>query len=223
MKQLPDLIPLGVSGSVTVPKHMLFAAMRTAARQPQFLLTENERLDWLKGRLDRQVDRPLPSGGSGVMARKILDHFPSETLMEFARKLLLTLRDGEPHNNFAAKRGGKLIGVGFVAWRGSWQDVASRRYGLYLVAMLDAVRCVCQQFGSMAGYLQIDAFIQENIDRQDPLRTLEASIVLDVEFTYLPGGFLSNDPIRDPDLPNLLVVNRDLCTREQLAMLGGLD
>jgi len=40
----------------------------------------------------------------------------------------------------------------------------------------------------MAGYLRIDSFIQKNLDLQDPLRALEASIILDIEFTSFLAG-----------------------------------
>src|SRR5262245_35510129 len=127
-----EVVPLGVSGLVTVARKNIGVAKTVdRARQP-FLFTDEERLDWLARRLDRQLDSPLVAPGSGALARRILQRFPTDPSPHFARKLLLTVRDGEMHSTLAVSGEDKPVAASFVCWRGSFRDLIATRYGRYL-------------------------------------------------------------------------------------------
>jgi hypothetical protein len=215
MDKKQNQVPLGLSGLVTISKGRVATAARTTGRElPEFLLTEDERLDWLNLRLDRQLDYPLTGAGSGAIARKILARFPSDVNLEFCRKLLKTLREGEMHSTVAVGPGDASVAVCFVAWRGLWQDLAAKRYGLYVNAFFDCMARV-EKLRPLVAFLQIDAFIAETVELEDPLRPLDESISLDVEFSYFPGRAFRTMQIDDPSVPKVILLNLDLCSEEQ--------
>ncbi len=222
----PDQIPLGLSGSVCISKEQLRRKAGARTNSPShFLFTEEQRLAWLAKHLDRQLDYPLLAPGSGGVARKILSRLPAGCMEEFARKLLQSVRDGKMHSTTAIAQDPVPVAVCFVTWQGSWRDQTSQRYGLYLSGFFSSLTRISQLVESLAAYLQIDAFIAEDVDAEDPLRPMEDSVTLDVEFTYASGHLLGNK-INDPEIPKLLLFNMDLCSdaeKDQLKSLVNLQ
>jgi hypothetical protein len=74
----------------------------------------------------------------------------------------------------------------------------------------------------LAAFLQIDAFIAENVEPEDPFRSLDKCISLDVEFTYFPGRALGVAQTAETGLPKVIVLNLDLCSDEQKDQLKPL-
>jgi hypothetical protein len=217
-----EVVPLGVSGLVTVPRSRVEAAQgRRLGDDSPFLVSDVERLQWLSSRLDRQLDFPLVAPGSGAAARKILQRLPSDPLPNFAQKLLLTLRDGAMHSTVAVSGEDDPVAVCFVCWRGSWQDLIGQRYGQYLPGLLDWIGRVNDLGLSIAAFLQIDAFVQEKVDPDDPLRDLDDAIVLDVEYSCLPGSIFGTHCTNDA-VPKLVLINGDLLSAEQKKSLAPL-
>jgi hypothetical protein len=216
-------IPLGLSGLVTIPKDRVASLARRGApaRPPEFLLTDDQRLAWLNDRLDRQLDHPLIAPGSGDIARKVISRFPFDLGEEFSRKLLMTLRDGEMHSTLAVAPGDATVAVSFVAWNGTWQDLIAKRYGSYLNSFFGNMSTI-ESARPLAALLQIDAFIAESVEPEDPFRSLDECISLDVEFTYVPGRAFGVARTADPSLPKVILLNLDLCSDEQKNQLQRL-
>lgn len=217
-----DVIPLGVSGLVTVPRSRVTPGNTGASDAvPHFLLSEDERRNWLLGRLDRQLDSPLIASGSGTVARQILQRFPVDPRTQFVEKLLLTLRDGEMHSTLAVAATDHPVAACFVSWRGAWQDMVAKRYGDYLPSFLGWIKRLNDAELPVTAFLQIDAFIEEEVDPDEPLRELDDCIALALEYSYLPGLVVGRQPTGDP-LPNLILLNSTLLSSEQKSALGRL-
>lgn len=213
-----DQVPLGLSGAVTVSRSRLSQA---GAGRPRLLRTDEERLAWLQQRLDRQLDHPLIAPGSGAVARQVLSSFKSDPTLEFAKKLLLTLRDGQMHSTVAINSAPR-IGLSFVAWRGSWQELIGKRYGRYFSSFFGTMNRVAEKAGPLAGFLEIDAFIEERVVVKDPLPNVEDCVTLNVEYTCFPHWPPDSDPPPHPDRPNIILFNRDLCSEDDKAVLARL-
>lgn len=218
MKSKDESIPIGLSESGSIPR----ADLGVQADAVLFPRTDEERLDWLVSRLDRQLDHPLFAPGSGALARQILDVLPSDPLRVFAKKLLLTLRDGEMHSCMLLQQHPPRVGVCFVAWRGTWQDVIGKRYGLYLNSFFSCMDRMSNLVGQLDGFLEIDAFIEEEILEDEPLRDRETCVTLDIEYSYCPGWPLDSAASEDTGMPNVILINRSLCSDEEKVALARL-
>jgi hypothetical protein len=216
-----EVVPLGISGLVTAARKSIgITGTVDRARQP-FLFTDEERLDWLAGRLDRRLDSPLIAPGSGAIARRILQRFPTDPRLHFAKKLLLTVRDGEMHSTLAVSGEDKPVAASFVCWRGSFRDLIATRYGRYLPGFFNWIGRLNSAGVRTTAFLQIDAFIAEAVDPAEPLRPLEDCVTLDVEYTYLPGYFFGPEQT-DNTVPKAIVINLDLLSDEQKRDLAAL-
>jgi hypothetical protein len=216
-----EVVPLGVSGAVTVARKSIGVVRAADSVRRQFLFTDEERLDWLARRLDRQLDSPLIAPGSAAIARRILQRFPTDPRPHFAEKLLLTVRDGEMHSTLAVSGEDKPVAASFVCWRGSFRDLIATRYGRYLPGFFNWVGRLNSAGVRVTAFLQIDAFIAEAVDPAKPLRPLEDCVTLDVEYTYLPGYFFGPEQT-DDTVPKAIVMNSDLLSDEQKRDLAAL-
>ncbi|MDR4467195.1 MAG: hypothetical protein MRJ68_02735 [Nitrospira sp.] len=215
-----EVFPLGISGLVSVPRNRISIDCATTGTS-QFLFTDEERLSWLARRLERQLDFPVIAPGSGVIARQILQRFPTDLGPEFAKKLLLTVRDGEMHSMLMISGKDKPVAVCFVCWRGSPRDLVATRYGGYLDGFFNWIGRLNQSDIRPLAFLQIDAFIQEEVDAAEPFRLLNDCVILDVEYTYLPGYFFGQQQA-DDTVPKAVVINLDLLSDEQKGQLAPL-
>jgi hypothetical protein len=209
-----DEVPLGISGLITVPR-----TRGVDSTVAQFLYTDEDRVRCLAARLERQLDSPLIAPGSGAIARRILNRFPTDPRPHFANKLLLTVRDGEMHSMVAKSGADKPVAVCFVSWRGTWRELISKRYGAYLDGFFNWVGLLNAGGAGVTAFLQVDAFIRETVNTAEPLRPLEDCITLDVEYTYLPGYFFGQQQA-DETVPRAVVLNADLLSDEQKRKLA---
>jgi hypothetical protein len=210
-----DLLPDADDGDAGQRESLVVAARRTFVARWVMgwaqLTSDDERVEWLARRLDQQLDHPLIAPGSGALAREMLARLPADPCLVFAQKLLLTLRDGEMHSTAAITVDEGPIGVSFVAWCGTWEDLIGKRYGLYLTSFFDTMKRLASRLGSLAALLQIDAFVDE---RDEP--------ALDVEYTYFPGALCGMNPDETVEVPKVVLLNLSLCSGEEKALLAPL-
>lgn len=219
--ELPDPVPLDVSGQITLPLAAFLAARDIHGGPDEVLLTDEERIAYLAQALWRAVDRPLTSPGSEVFAKKVLECFPGVDLMEgFAEKALETLRDGKSHNRTAISTRAPHVGVLFVAWNGTHREVQPERYGHYLQPLLATAHGLVQRGIPLAGLLEIDAYLRESADASQPTRPLEQVFAVDLEYSYVPGFLVGADASAAHPLPSMLMLNPDLCTEEERQLLA---
>jgi hypothetical protein len=131
---LPDPVPLGVSGAITVPLTRYLAS--GGGQAGQVLLNDAERTEYVARRLAEAFQRPLTSPGSESLAQSVLgqlsDADRAELLMRFGEKGLESLRDGENHDRMAVSSDAPQVAVWFDAWNGTHREVQSERFGNYL-------------------------------------------------------------------------------------------
>jgi len=218
---LPDPVPLGVSGTLSVPRSHYEAASARKGRI-DVLCDDRTRIAYLVHRLEDAFNRPLTFPGSGAIARAMLGLFPEPevAVTAFAEKALQTLRDGARHDRIALPQGSLPIAVCFVSWNGTHREVQPLRYGTYFEALAGVAMRVVDRHGPLAGFLEIDAFVREDIDPQDPARPLAETLEIDVEFSFLPGFVLRYPEEAPSPLPKLVMLNKDLCAVEELQKLA---
>src|SRR5215471_15747203 len=118
-QSFPNLIPLGVSGSVTVLLSQYVARTGSTPQPSAVLLDEEERITYLGRRIWDALGRPLTHPGSEGVAELVLGHFESvDVAPVFAKKAMQTLRDGESHNCIAVSPDEARVAALFVAWNG---------------------------------------------------------------------------------------------------------
>ena len=215
---LPDPVPLGVSGRLNAPPAFVDAAFKKRKAPVDVLRDDNARIAYLAKRIDDALDRPLINPGTGALARTMLGLFPEPAvvLAGFAEKALETLRDDSRHDRMAVVQEGVPAVVWFVCWSGSHFEVQTLRYGTYLGALASTASRIVESRGPLAGFLEIDAFVRENVDPKDPGRPLADAFQIDVEYSFLPGNFLKYPGGVPNPLPNLVMLNRSLCTAEEI-------
>ena len=217
---LPDPVPLGVSGTQTVPRARYEAA---AARNGSvdILADEPARVAYVARRLDDALGRPLILPGSDALGRAMLGLFPDPDVLlaAFAEKTLETLRDGERHDRMAFPPNDPPAAIWFHSWNGTHREVQPLRYGSYLKDFVGGAFRIVELRGPLAGFIQIDAFARENVEPEDPARPLAETFDIDLEFSFLPGVFLHYPREAPNPLPNIFLVNRSLCSAEELRML----
>jgi hypothetical protein len=215
---LPDPVPLGVSGSMTVPRAHYLA--RVGARAGQRLLNDDDRAAYVARRLAEALERPLTSPGSASLARTVLSRFPGfDPLTYFARKAIETLRDLKRHDTMVISPGEPRVGAWFVAWSGTHREVQSERYGNYLELLGGTALRIVDMGVPLAGFLEIDGYVRENPDPDDPDVPLDQVFEVDVELSFLPGRLLKYPKEQPNPFPKLPMLNFDLCTPEERQVL----
>jgi hypothetical protein len=213
---LPDPVPLGVSGSVVVPRTQYAARVGTNARTDSVLVSEADRTTYVARRLANALQRPLAGRGSEAIAKAALTYFPDiDALAVLAEKGIESLRDGQRHDRLLLSAATPRVAVWFVAWNGTHREVQSERFGKYLDSLVGTANYLTRRGIALAGFLEIDAYVRENPDPEDPGLPLEQVFEVDVEFSFLPGGFLGFPKDRPNPFPRVFFVNGGLCSPEQ--------
>jgi hypothetical protein len=219
---LPEPVPLGVSGSVAVPLKLYRARVGRDPDTRSLLLEDAGRLAYITERLADALERPLTSPGSAGLAKKVLGHFADLVVLPaFAEKALETLRDGNSHNRTAISPD-QHVGVLFVAWNGTCREMQPLRFGNYLKPFLGLGARLVQQGLRLKGFLEIDAYVRDNADADDPARALNEVFEVDVEYSYISGFLLGSSEKPGSSLPNAIMLNPDLCDPEEHQILKKL-
>jgi hypothetical protein len=220
---LPDPVPLGVCGSVVVPRAQYLAAVDPDNTRQQLLLSDAERLAYVAQRLDEALDRPLTAPGSEGVARSVLSQFGGvDVLTAFAEKAVETMRDGQRHDRTAISPDDPRVAIMFVAWSGTHREVQAERVGNYLEPLAGMAQRIVRQGIELCGFLEIDAYLRDNADPEDPASPLDEVFGVDVEYSFLPGFALGLSDEHDNPLPRAFIVNPDLCSPEEVQMLRKL-
>jgi hypothetical protein len=220
---LRDPVPLGVSGSVTMPLEQYVARVGREPGPPAVLLEERERIAYVAHRLSEALDRPFTNPGSEGWAREVLQSYQETDLLPtFAESAMETLRDQATHSATAISTEDIRVAVMFVAWSGTYREVQPQRFGDYLPHLFATGRLLVEQGILLAGLLEIDAYVRENPNVNDPTRPLQEVFEVDVEYSFLPGGVLGSPDEGATSLPALIMLNPDLCSPEQLQHLRAL-
>ena len=223
LKALPDPVPLGVSGMVTIPRDRYIARVGARAAQTAVLLEEEERIEYVARRLSEALNRPLTNPGSEGIAKLVLAHFQGVDLMpHFAEKAIETLRDGKSHNRTAISPDESHVALLFVAWNGTHREVQSERFGNYLKPLLSTARRLVEQGIELGAILEVDAYLRDDPDTNDPGRALGDVFGVDVEYSYIPGTFVGSSKEAAAKLPKAIVLNPDLCDQEERQFLSKL-
>ena len=221
-QSIPDTVPLGVSGSVTVPLSDYVASAGSKTQASALLLDENERIAYLCRRIWDALGHPLTPGSERV-AELVLGHFAGvDVVSVFAKKAMQTLRDGTSHNVIAISADDARVAAWFVAWNGTRREMQAQRFGNYLSQLVANMRRLVDQGVELGGCLEIDAYVRENADTSNPGRPLHEVLAVEVEYSYLPGYAAASTNTRDTSLPNLIMLNPDLCTQEENQLLRKL-
>ena len=220
---LPDPVPLGVSGALTLPRARYQAL--AGQGQPEILADDPARLAYLARRLDVAIGRPLIGQGSDALVRAVLGLFPKPEIIviAFAEKALESLRDGAHHDRMVVPEDGPRAIIWFHAWNGTHREVQPLRYGDYLSGLFGGAFRMIERVGPLIGFLQIDAFVREDVDPGHPARPLDQTFAIDVEFSFMPGPMLRYPPDAPNPLPNIALFNRSLCTDQELQALDKLN
>lgn len=217
---LHDPVPLGVAGSVTIPLQQYRARVGRMPDQKTVLLDETERISYLALRLLEAFNRPLTSPGSEGLAQLVLQHFQgTDVISPFAEKAMETLMDREMHNRTAVSPSEPRVAVLFVAWNGTHREVQSQQFGNYLQPLAATGMRLVQNGIHLAGFLEIDAYLRDNPDLNNPGRPLEEVFQIDVEYSYLPGYLLGSSELTSTRLPKMVLLNPDLCSPEEQQLL----
>lgn len=220
---LHDPVPLGVTGSVTIPLQQYLARVGRRPERATVLLDETQRISYLALRLSEALNRPLTSPGSEDLARLVLGHFQGiDVMVHFAEKAMETLRDGEMHNRTAISPSEPHVAVLFVAWNGTYREMQSQRFGHYLQPLAATGMRLVQQGFQLAGILEIDAYLRDNPDLNEPGRPLDEVFEVDVEYSYLPGYLLGSSNSTSTQLPRAVILNPDLFSPEENQLLRNL-
>jgi hypothetical protein len=214
---LCDPVPLGVSGTLTIPLAQYVARLGRKPDRADVLLDEADRITYVARRLSEAIDRPLGSPGSAGLARSVLASFQDVDLMLlFAEKAMETLRDGKIHNRTTVSPNDPHAVVLFVAWSGTHLEVMSDRFGNYLVPLFATAKRIVLRGIQIDGFLQIDAYLRDRPDASNPGRRLDEVFEIDLEYSYLPGSALGCTSEAATRLPRAIVLNPDLCSPEEL-------
>jgi hypothetical protein len=217
---LHDPVPLGVAGSVTIPLQEYLAHVGRMPEQDTILLDDTQRFSYLALRLSEALNRPLTSPGSESLAQLVLQHFQSiDVISLFSEKAMETLRDGERHDRTALSPNEPRVAVFFVAWYGTHREVQSQRFGNYLQILASIGMQLVQMGFQLAGILEIDAYLRDNPDPNNPGRSLDEVFQIDVEYSYLPGYLLGSSESTSTRLPRMVLLNPDLCSPEEQQLL----
>ena len=216
---LPDPVPLGVSGALKIPLKLY---LECAGRNPDrgaILLNDTGRVAYIARRLLGALDQPLTAPSSAGLARPVLAHFSGvDILQAFAEKALETLRDGNSHNRTAISPD-QLVAVLFVCWNGTHREVQLLRIGKYLKPFLGLAGRLVERGLQIGGFLEIDAYVKDNPEANDPAKALDEVFELDVEYSYVPGFLLGSSNKAAGSLPSVVLLNPDLGDAEEHQLL----
>ena len=218
-----DSIPLGVSGVVTIPSDKYRKLVRRDPDGASGLFTEEERIAYVARRLAQAIDRPLTAPGSGALAGAVLAKFAQLDLMPpFAEKALESLRDGHYHSRMAISPSNPPFAISFVAWNGTHREVQSQRLGNYLSPLFSTARRLVEHGIQLGGFLEMDAYVRDNPDPDDPGKPLDEVFQLDLEYSYMPGRLLGSSAALGAYPLNAIMLNPDLCSPEEAQTLKEL-
>lgn len=154
------------------------------------------------------------------MARVVLEYFQGiDVILAFAEKAMETLRDGERHDRTVLSPYEPRVAVFFVAWYGTHREVQSQRIGKYLQVLTSVGGQFVQMGFQLAGILEIDAYLRDNPDPDDPGISLDEVFQVDVEYSYLPGDMLGASEATSTRLPKIVILNPDLCSVEERQLI----
>jgi hypothetical protein len=74
----------------------------------------------------------------------------------------------------------------------------------------------------LEGFLEIDAYLSDEPDEERPGKSLEETFHVELEYAYLPGRLVGGKASAESLLNKSVLVNLDLCTREERATLKDL-
>lgn len=219
--ELPDPVPLGVSGIASVPRAEFVAR---GGRTDDLLLTDEERTAYVAQRLGEAFQRPLTIPGSEDAATAIVARFPDRDalLIAFAEKALETVGDGQMHSRVAMSPEQPSVAVSFVAWSGTHREVQPVRFGRYLESLAGLGFRLVEQGIQLYGLLEIDAYVRESADPGEPLVPLSEVFEVDVEFSFLPGMAFGYPADAPNPLPSVLMLNPDLLSPEETQLVQKL-
>lgn len=217
---LPDPVPIGVSGIVTIPREEYRARLAGKVKGKDVLTDDGQRIAYLARRLIEALDRPLTSPGSEGLAHLILGHFEGiDFLPHFAEKVLETLRDGNTHDRVLVSADEPRVAVWFVAWNGTHREVQSERFGQYFKSIATSGRLLVERGIEIVGLLEIDAYVRENLDLSELGRSFDDIFEIDIEYSYLPGFLLGSSAKAPGPLSKVLMLNPDLCSLDEKRIL----
>jgi hypothetical protein len=214
---LPNPVPLGTSGVVTLPlERYLALAGQEPDTKSSLLLNDEDRVAYIARRISQVLDHPLTTASAAGLARAVFAHFPEiDIALLFAQKALETLRDGEPHNRTLVAPDETRVCVLFAAWNGTHRELQTSRYGNYLKPLLVTARRLIEQGVQLGGLLQIDAYVRDNPDVKSPAKALDEVFKIDIEYSYIPGYLVGCINKAANSLPNVAMLNPDLLTVEE--------
>ncbi len=205
---------------MTIPLQQYLTRVGQRPERATVLLDETQRISYLALRLSEALNRPLTSPGSENLAQLVLGHFQGiDVLTIFAEKAMETLRDGEIHNRMAVSQSEPRIAVLFVAWNGTHREVQSQRFGNYLQPLAATAMRLVQHGIHLTGFFEIDAYLRDNPDPNDPGKPLDEVFLVDVEYSYLPGFLLGSSNSTSTPLLRVAILNPDLCSLEEDQLL----
>jgi hypothetical protein len=201
-----------------MPLEQFRARVRGSAR---ILVEEAERIAYVAERLEGSLRTPLTNPGSERLAKATLSAFPEGVVMpRFAEKALETLRDGQCHNRIAVSLTEPPVAVLFVSWSGTHREVQPDRFGNYLGPLLRTANGLVEGGKRLAALLEIDAYVRDDPDLNDPGRSLDQVFAVDVEYSYLPGFLIGGTEVSG--LPNAIMLNPDLLSPDEHQALDQL-
>jgi len=71
----------------------------------------------------------------------------------------------------------------------------------------------------IGGFLEIDAYVKDNPEANDPAKALDEVFELDVEYSYVPGFLLGSSNKAAGSLPSVVLLNPDLGDAEEHQLL----
>ncbi len=218
-----EAIPLGVAGLVTIPGDQYRKVVGRDPDGASVLFTEEERIAYIARRLAQAIDWPLTAPGSGALARAVLAKFGEFDLMlPFAEKALETLVDGNYHSLVGISRSDPPFAISFIAWSGTHREVQSQRLGNYLRSLYACAIKLVERGIQLGGFLEMDAYLRDNADPDQPGQQLDEVFQVDLEYSYLNGKLLGSSAALGPNPLNAVVLNPDLCSPEEVQVFQKL-
>jgi hypothetical protein len=220
---LPDPVPIGVSGTVTIARDEYLERFVDKVEGKDILTDDRQRIAYLAHRLIGALDRPLTGPGSEGLAHLILGHFEKmDPLSHFAEKVLESLRDGNAHDRALVSPGKPRVAVWFVAWNGTHREVQSERFGRYLNSIAATGRLLVERGIEIVGLLEIDAYVRENVDLNQIGRSFDDIFEIDIEYSYIPGDLLGSSAKAPGQLYKVMMLNAELCSPDERQTLEKL-
>jgi hypothetical protein len=216
---LPDPVPLGVAGIVTVPRSVYLAHSTSTGPAADLLLDDAARTAFIGAQLALAMRRPVTGPATAHLAQLVLEADAAEDICRsFAEKALETLRDGRRHDRSITVATTARFAVTFVAWNGTHREVQAERYGTYLPSLWATATRLTQMVPGIGAFLEIDAFVRDEPEEDDPTAPATSTFEIDVEYSYLPGKLVGG--VASAGAPRDIVVVLELVNAEQRRSLG---